>query len=68
MATVYNPGNPTQQPDSPTLRKIDTLPAYSIAQLPSAAKNKYGQVYVTDTSKPAYSDGTAWKYADGAAV
>lgn len=68
MATVYNPGNPTQQPDIPILRKIHTLPAYTIAQLPLAAQNAYSQVYIIDTSKPAYSDGTTWKYADGTAV
>lgn len=41
---------------------------YRIADLPDAARFAGAGVYVEDTGKPAWSNGTAWRYSDGSAV
>lgn len=47
------------------------LPAFAKANLPSAADNPYGMIYVTDEvggAVPAFSDGTNWRRATDRAV
>lgn len=44
------------------------LNAYAVTQLPPAARLAGHVVFVSSTSRPAYSDGAVWRYFDGSAV
>lgn len=44
------------------------FPPMTSTDKPSAADWQYRGRFVTDTNKPAWSDGTTWRYADGSAV
>lgn len=44
------------------------IKVYRIAQLPEAKRFRGAHVHVDDTNKPAWSDGTVWRYFDGSAV
>jgi hypothetical protein len=44
------------------------LPTFAIANLPAAARLRGRVVFVESTARPAYSDGTVWRYFDGSAV
>ena len=43
-------------------------PKYAIAELPAADEHAGSDVFITDTSRPAYSDGTAWRYTSDEAL
>jgi len=50
---------------------IPILPSYTVATLPSAAANMRGIIYVSDgtsNKRQAVSDGTNWRWPDGAIV
>jgi hypothetical protein len=50
---------------------IPILPSYTVATLPSAAANPRGIIYVSDgttNKRQAVSDGTNWRWPDGAIV
>jgi hypothetical protein len=44
------------------------LPRYASADLPGAGRYHGCLVHVTPTDRPAYSDGTVWRYLDGSVV
>lgn len=52
------------------LREASYFPPFLSSNKPNAALDawRYRGVYYTDLSRPAWSDGTIWRYSDGTAV
>lgn len=72
LAYIYNrlnsllAGDGTEKATAPVLLK-----SYTVATVPSAAKYKQGIIYVSDgtsNKRLAVSDGTNWRWPDGAIV
>lgn len=52
-------------------QQLPTLPSYTVATLPSAARWEAGMIYVSDETGgavPAFSDGTDWRRVTDRAV
>lgn len=72
LAYIYNrlnsllAGDGTEKATAPVLLK-----SYTVATVPSASKYKQGIIYVSDgtsNKRLAVSDGTNWRWPDGAIV
>lgn len=69
MVQVYNRlGGVTGVAQIPAFTNTTLPPAGLRPQELGGGDNTNGQIYISNTSKPAWSDGTVWRYADGTPV